>query len=704
MRGYMKFNLDQLIDKTYAGFLAMNIGIRLGAPVEPTVWSSDRIERAYGNITNYVKDFKNFAADDDANGPVYFLRALNDGNYKEKLNALDVAQAWLNYSREEIGMFWWGGYGVSTEHTAYLNLKNGINPPESGSIETNGKIRAEQIGGQIFIDTWGFVWPGNPKKAAEYATTAASVSHDGEGIYGAAFIAACIAKAYESDNIDEIINSGLENIPQTCVYRDVVNAVIKFHKDHKDNWRECLKYLQDNWGYDKYKGVCHIIPNAGVCIMSMLYGSDINQAIEIATMAGWDTDCNAGNVGSILGVSNGLDKIKECYRKPINDFIALSGISGYLNIIDIPTYIKELVSWAYKLNNEEVPSLCNYKDGDINFDFELPGSTHGFRVSNTNQTQISHSSEYAHSGKGSLRIIYDRMKRGEKSRIYYKTFYRREDFDDERYSPSFSPKAYSGQTVKMYIYSDKFSGASDFIVTPYVRNSSTKELVYQNSITLNEKTWTEIKFTIPDLNGCVCDEVGISLESNSRIRAYDYGFLYLDDFSITGKAKYTIKMDKQKPEFRTITPFSINHGAWDIEDDNLSVMALEHAEAVTGNYFTKDVIVKNILKIESENCGLLALRVQGAQRGYYGGFYKDSVIIGKTVNGKLEILTKQEFKIEKNKEYHVEFKVEEDLLTLKIDNNIELNYKDNSYKYGMVGLAMYDRGRTAFNTLSVEEI
>ncbi len=700
----MELTKEKLIDKTYAGFLAMNIGIRLGAPVEPTVWTSDRIERAYGDITDYVKNFKNFAADDDVNGPVYFLRALDDGDYTKNLKACDVAQTWLNYSREGIGMFWWGGYGVSTEHTAYLNLKNGINPPKSGSIETNGIIRAQQIGGQIFIDTWGFVWPGNPKKASEYATTAASVSHDGEGLYGASFIAACIAKAYVCDDIFEIINTGLEFIPKTSIYAKVTNAVINFYDNHSNNWRECLAYLQENFGYDKYKGVCHIIPNAGVCIMAMLYGKEINRAIEIATMAGWDTDCNAGNVGSIMGVKDGLDAIKKCYRKPINDFIVLSGISGYLNILDIPTYIKELVCWAYKLNKEEVPKEIETIKGNIHFDFELPGSTHGFRVSNTNQTQINNSSEYSHSGKSSLRITYDRMKRGEASRIYYKPFYRREDFDDERYSPAFSPTAYSGQTVSMYIYSDKFSGASDFIITPYIRNSNTKELIYLKSITLEEKVWTKIEYTIPDLNGCVCDEIGISLESNSRIRAYDYGFLYLDDFEIKGKSNYSIDMSKQSKEFSTITPFSINHGAWDIEDNYLTVMCLEHAEALTGNYYAKDIELTNTIRIDSGNCALLALRVQGAQRGYYGGFYKNSLVIGKTVNGKFEIIKEKKYIIKNEKEYNVIFKCKDNIISLYIDNNLELTCEDNSYKYGMIGLSMQDGGRTSFKTLHVKEI
>ena len=31
------------VQKIYAGFLGMNIGIRLGAPVEPALWSYERI-------------------------------------------------------------------------------------------------------------------------------------------------------------------------------------------------------------------------------------------------------------------------------------------------------------------------------------------------------------------------------------------------------------------------------------------------------------------------------------------------------------------------------------------------------------------------------------------------------------------------------------------------------------------------------------
>ena len=53
--------MQNYLEKVYAGFLGMNIGIRLGAPVEPTIWTYDRIYKTYGEITGYVKDFKNLS-------------------------------------------------------------------------------------------------------------------------------------------------------------------------------------------------------------------------------------------------------------------------------------------------------------------------------------------------------------------------------------------------------------------------------------------------------------------------------------------------------------------------------------------------------------------------------------------------------------------------------------------------------------------
>src|SRR5690606_26481599 len=220
----------QILEKIYAGFIGKAIGVRLGAPVEPTIWSYERIQKTYGEVTQYLRDFKNFAADDDTNGPVYFIRALRD--YGLDATAEDVGRTWLNYAAEEHGMYWWGGFGTSTEHTAYRNLRAGIPAPLSGAIATNGHTVAEHIGGPIFIDSWGWVNPGNPKKAAEMSARAASVAHDGEGLNGARFCAAAIAAAFDLSTIEEVIEAGLATIDAKSLYAGVARAVLAFYKDH----------------------------------------------------------------------------------------------------------------------------------------------------------------------------------------------------------------------------------------------------------------------------------------------------------------------------------------------------------------------------------------------------------------------------------------------------------------------------------------
>lgn len=189
---------EKYIKQIYSGWLGKIIGIRLGAPIEG--WTYEKIKNVYGTINDYLVNYNDFAADDDSNGPIFFIRALEDKK-NEALEANDIAEALLNYAPFEHGFFWWGGYGIATEHTAYTNLLNGISAPMSGSIEQNGISIAEQIGGQIFIDSWGLVNPGNPDRAAKQASLVASVTHDGNGIYGGVFVAVCISYAFIENNI-----------------------------------------------------------------------------------------------------------------------------------------------------------------------------------------------------------------------------------------------------------------------------------------------------------------------------------------------------------------------------------------------------------------------------------------------------------------------------------------------------------------------
>ncbi|MCM3740577.1 ADP-ribosylglycohydrolase family protein [Oceanobacillus luteolus] len=693
------------LEKVYAGFIGMNAGIRLGAPVEPTEWTPEMISDVYGEVNGYLKDYNVFSADDDANGPVFFLRALIDDAVDREMEAQDVARAWLNYSREGIGMFWWGGDGVSTEHTAYLNLLRGMEAPESGSAETNGIIMAEQIGGQIFIDTWGWIFPNNPTKAADYAEKAASVSHDLNGLYGARFIAACIAEAFSASTIDEVISRGLKEIPADSTYAKVVHAVLDFQKEHPDDFWKCRQYLEEEWGYDKYTGVCHIIPNAGVCVLSLVYGEgDLSKTIEIATACGWDTDCNAGNVGSIVGTLVGINGIEDKYRAPINDFIVTSSVSGYLNILDIPSFVKSLALLGYHVSGEQAPEMLvnGFKEEDVFFDFTLPGSTHGFQTEVPFKTILKPNDEFGYRTPGSLEIFIDRMVEGEKSRVYYQTFYRRDQFNDEKYKPTFAPKAYSGQTVSMKLYLDQLRG-KEVIVTPYIRDTFTKEVVELEPVTLEDKTWQTVEFIIPDTEGSFVEEVGFAIESPSPRDYRAFGKIFLDEFHIYGAPNYDIDFSKQVVEFLSVTPFAHHRGNWDLESGKMVVDSNEDCASFTGHYYMKDAVIRAGLKPTAGHHHALLFRALGTQKYYQAGFAGEGKVALQLNDFGLETLKSVDYDWNLNEDYTFEVAVRGSEIQFFINGDLVLEHLDERLTHGMIGFSLSEAGSCEYEHVEVRE-
>ena len=696
----MNMEAKAYLEKVYGGLLGKCVGVRLGAPVEPTIWSYERIKKTYGDITGYVKNYKNFAADDDVNGPLFFIRALLD--YPAPITAREIGQTWLNYTREGIGFYWWGGYGRSTEHTAYLNLKSGLEAPLSGSIEVNGSTVAEQIGGQIFIDSWGWVFPDNPAEAAKYAEMAASVGHDRNGMYGGIFIAVCISLAFSNNSIEEIIKEALTYIPEDSEYARVVNAVKAFYKEHPDDWRAARDFLESDFGYDKYPGVCHMIPNAGVCALALYYAQgDFAKTVEIATMCGWDTDCNAGNVGAIIGVMNGPESIPEHYLRPLNDFHAASSISGALNIIDLPTASKELAVLGLKQRGDTVPDA--WKPGifsdDIHLDFSLPNSTCGIRTSSDFLAPIAPGEELKEKGK--LSIVLDRMVRGNTARIFYKPYYRRDDFDDERYSPTFTPLVYPGQILKIQGSVERMSG-QQIAITPYVRDSGAKEIINDGYIFPVIGDTFSIEWELPKVDFAI-DEVGLLVTNFDKDKYL--GHLYLHDFSITGKRKFSIQFKEEQHEFGGLTRCSAVGGAWELENDGLRVIARDDFHLYSGPYYTKDSKAACVVVPEYGDSHLLVVRSRGAESGYYFGLHGKGKAALLKRDHTLKVLKEIDYPWDLNKSAALEITAIGNTLTCKIDGVEVLNFTDNdALPYGMAGIAKLSQGRSLFMSVKAEEI
>ncbi len=380
--------------RVYAGVLGKIIGVYLGRPFEQ--WSHDRIMRELGEINGYVHDRLGkslIVTDDDISGTFTFLRSLADHGYDAKrLTAADIGQTWLNYLLPHRTILWWGGIGVSSEHTAWYRLKSGIPAPRSGSIEFNGATVAEQIGAQIFIDGWGLLCPGDPAQAVSLAERAASVSHDGTAIHGAKMVAAMVALAFDRPNIDTLLDGALAHIPSDCVLAGMIADVRRWHAAD-DDWQKTLKRIQQTHGYGIYPGGCHMIPNHALIILALLYSEgDFHRAMMIVNTAGYDTDCNAGNVGCILAVLGGLDALEggPDWRGPVADRLYLPSADGGRAISDAVKESDAIVMAAHRMRKIDY----NPPKNNARFHFSQPGSVQGFvadesaaavQVSNRNQ-------------------------------------------------------------------------------------------------------------------------------------------------------------------------------------------------------------------------------------------------------------------------------------------------------------------------------
>lgn len=448
----MTLPLDYL-ERVYAGVLGKLIGVYLGRPFEG--WSYDRIMAELGEITDYVHERRGVplvVTDDDITGTFTFLRALADYPLGRDLTPAHIGATWLNYIVERQSILWWGGFGNSTEHTAYVRLKHGHVPPHSGSRALNGATVAEQIGAQIFIDGWGMMAPGDPELAAEFARKAACVSHDGEAIYGAQVIAALEAQAFVESDLSKLLDVAVSFIPHDSIIFRLISDLREWQRAIAD-WRVVREKVVARYGYDQFPGNCHIVPNHALIHLGLLYGhDDFQKSLMITNTSGWDTDCNSGNLGCVLGIKNGLAGIDAGpdWRGPVADRLYLPTADGARCITDAVQESVRIVNLGRQLRGTEPLA----PKGGARFHFEAPGAVQGF-VTHSPGLKVENVNGHSPHGTRSLALRYTLLIPGTPVRASTPTFIRPDDLTMPGYPLHGSPTLYPGQTVRAYITADQ---------------------------------------------------------------------------------------------------------------------------------------------------------------------------------------------------------------------------------------------------------
>lgn len=528
-------------ERVYAGVLGKLIGVYLGRPFEG--WSYERIVAELGEINYYVHDHFGvplIVTDDDISGTFTFLRALPDYGNSRALTPAQIGQSWLNYIIERRTILWWGGMGNSTEHTAFLRLKQGIQAPASGSIATNGKVVAEQIGSQIFIDGWAMVAPGDPALAADLARCAASVSHDGEAIYGAQVIAAMEAQAFVESDINKLLDTAISFIPKDSVIYRLISDIRDWHAEIPHDWRKTREAIAAHYGYDKYGGNCHMVPNHALIIHALLHGEDdFQKSLMIVNTSGWDTDCNSGNVGCLLGIKNGLAAIDNTgpdWRGPVADRMYLPTADGGRAVSDAVTETLQVVNIGRALAGEEpiAPKAGAY------YHFELPGSVQGFvseaSIETSGVATVENVVGHSKQGTRSLAIHYRALATGRSARVATPVFTPSRQvadyFSQRGYALMASPRLHAGQTVHALVCADSANG-QPVECNLYIRFYGAQdklEIRRGPSITLAPDAAHEFTWLVESTDGAPIAEIGVEVRSDQRTD----GTIYLDYLTWSG--------------------------------------------------------------------------------------------------------------------------------------------------------------------------
>ncbi|HEU5103501.1 MAG TPA: ADP-ribosylglycohydrolase family protein, partial [Roseiflexaceae bacterium] len=584
-------------------------------------WTYDKIMAELGEVNYFVHERRNvplIVTDDDISGTFTFLRALPDYGNTRALTPAQIGQTWLNYIIERRAILWWGGLGNSTEHTAYLRLKAGIEAPRSGSIALNGKVVAEQIGSQIFIDGWAMVAPGDPALAAELARKAASVSHDGEAIYGAQMLAAMESLAFVEPDIEKLLECGLQFIPRDSVIARLVHDIHEWHAKDED-WRATRERIAGTYGYDKYGGNCHMVPNHALIILALLYGeNDFQRSLMIANTSGWDTDCNSGNVGCLLGIKNGLAGLETGpdWRGPVADRMYLPTADGGRSITDALTETFNVVNIGRALAGQAPLA----PKGGARFHFDLPGAVQGFQPESSVETRgtLTIENVRGHSARGvyTLALRYRGLAPGRVARAATPTFVPPDATNIGHYTLLASPTLYPGQTVRARLEADA-ANVAPIACRLYLRSYGAEDKLERSlgpEATLAPGAAHEFSWRIPDMGGQPIAEIGVELSAPQRAD----GSVYLDELTWQGTPDMLLRRPEQGGTMwrRAWVDGVDQYGHWWPEAyrlvQNRGTGLLIHGAREWTDYRVSAAITPHLVA-----AGGIGARVQGMRR-YYG--------------------------------------------------------------------------------------
>ncbi len=267
-------------DKVLAGWIGKSLGGIIGAPYE--------CHKQF----NFVSEDKLWPAvlypNDDLDIQVVWLEALQ--------------QIGIAPTSDQLADFWHKHcFYVCCEYGIFIdNLEHGIHPPLSG-VWRNDFLQASE-GCPIRSEIWGFIAPGNPRLAMEYAARDGVLDHGTTSIELEQFLSAAASLAFFAKDPVELLEKTCAIVPAgnagARLFHDV-RAICESNPAPLDVWRKLVRRFGSR---DSTRAQLN---NAFAFMALLLGGNDFKETMRLCIQTGWDCDCSAATAGALWGVLHG---------------------------------------------------------------------------------------------------------------------------------------------------------------------------------------------------------------------------------------------------------------------------------------------------------------------------------------------------------------------------------------------------------------
>ena len=346
---------EEIRDKIRGGLLGQMIGNLNGIPYE-----FKYIEEP-GNLKNYIPSLPDGAfTDDDTDFEWVYVCTMQ----KKRMVFLpyeEIEALW----KERINRRIWS----SNRYARHL-MDIGIKPRLTGRIAFNPWAEFN-ISGQFLSETFGLMAPAMPRTAAKIGLHYTKVAVDNEPTQTTQLFTSMIATGFIENDINKILDAGIASLDPLSNTLKIINDVKEWNLNNPTDWKKSRqllkeKYSQEN-GQIRDRNGTEL--NTGAIILAWLYGEgDFAETIKLAFNLGWDADCNAATLGTILGVKYGYRsmlsegwKITDRYRNTTRDNMPMD---------ETITSFADRVIELFELVNEENGGRKTVHDGVVTY--EIP--------------------------------------------------------------------------------------------------------------------------------------------------------------------------------------------------------------------------------------------------------------------------------------------------------------------------------------------